>query len=332
MPKVYGVGTFDFRRHRVAEYPVEPPGPAAAAAAPSQAPGAALPASITLSEIQRDRLTKIAAANWSKSAAALAAERLEFKPELVREIYETELLVSGGRKTVPLQRVMILEVSQYLENYLWPHFDPETASFEHVMSMILMVNEKFRENVAAWICFHDRKDAFRAFLERVLRLKEQGRELTVAEKTNYLLFMINAFQSLEDEVVSETVLKSVSLQLWHSLSYGRFQMELCLNPHLIKKWRKMIKKEVKEAKKAGKPFNPSTTLEVTFLKNLIEEFLEILDSNVIVLKDGELDSYDPDQLKDLALANIGAIHKRADLSKKLSILTSEELQDLVCSK
>ncbi|XP_024175565.1 RNA helicase aquarius-like [Rosa chinensis] len=61
---------------------------------------------------------------------------------------------------VPLQRVMILEVSQYLENYLFPNFDPETAMFEHVMSMILMVNEKFRENVAAWVCFHDQKDAF----------------------------------------------------------------------------------------------------------------------------------------------------------------------------
>ncbi|CAA0827249.1 P-loop containing nucleoside triphosphate hydrolases superfamily protein, partial [Striga hermonthica] len=77
-----------------------------------------------------------------------------------------------GRETGPLQRVMMLEVSQYLENYLWPNFAPEAASFEHVMSMILMVNEKFRENVAAWICFYDRKDMFEAFLERVLRLKE----------------------------------------------------------------------------------------------------------------------------------------------------------------
>lgn len=48
----------------------------------------------------------------------------------------------SGRKPVPLQRVMVLEVSQYLENYLWPNFDPETATFEHVMSMILMINEK----------------------------------------------------------------------------------------------------------------------------------------------------------------------------------------------
>ncbi|KAE9605199.1 putative intron-binding protein aquarius [Lupinus albus] len=88
---------------------------------------------------------------------------------------------------------MILEVSQYLENYLWLNFDPGNATFEHVMSMIFMVNEKFRENVAAWGCFYDRKDTFKGFLERVLRLKE-GRELSIAEKTNYLVFMINAFQ------------------------------------------------------------------------------------------------------------------------------------------
>nr|GFC45875.1 intron-binding protein aquarius [Tanacetum cinerariifolium] len=37
-------------------------------------------------------------------------------------------------------------------------------------------------------------------------------------------------------------------------------------------------------------------------------------------------------LKELALANIGAIHKRADLSKKLSVLSPDELRDLVCNK
>ncbi|XP_028229017.1 uncharacterized protein LOC114409680 isoform X1 [Glycine soja] len=40
------------------------------------------------------------------------------------------------------------------------------------VSIIIMVNEKFRENVAAWTCFHERKDAFKGFLESVLRLKE----------------------------------------------------------------------------------------------------------------------------------------------------------------
>uniref|UniRef100_A0A6N2JXI8 RNA helicase aquarius N-terminal domain-containing protein n=1 Tax=Salix viminalis TaxID=40686 RepID=A0A6N2JXI8_SALVM len=191
---------------------------------------------------------------------------------------------------------MILEVSQYLENYLWPNFDPETATFEHVMSMILMINEKFRENVAAWSCFYDQKGVFKRFLDRVLHLKE-GRELSIAEKTNYLVFMINAFQSLEDEMVSQTVLKLASFESWHSLSYGRFQMELCLNNKLIKKWRKTIKKEAEEATKRGEVFNPSTSLEVRFLRNFTEEFLDVLDFKVFPQKS----SANEDEIDDAAV-------------------------------
>lgn len=50
-------------------------------------------------------------------------------------------------------------------------------------------------------------------------------------------------------------------------------MELGFNSDLIKKWRRMIKRE---AAKSGESFNPSTTLEVQFLRNLIEEFLEVV--------------------------------------------------------
>ncbi|XP_074312287.1 uncharacterized protein LOC141647837 [Silene latifolia] len=435
MTKVYGTGTYDFKRHHVAEYPVDLHKPPESSPISTTAPN-----SITLSDIQRDRLTQIAAATWlpssSTSAAAAAAA---FNPDLVDQIYRTELTVKSGKKTVPLQRVMILEVSQYLENYLWPHFDPNTATFEHLMSMILMINEKFRENVAAWVCFHDRKGVFRAFLERVLHLKDQGDRFSIVEKTNYLVFMINAFQSLEDEVVSETVLRLAGLQCWHSLSFGRFQMELCLNPNLIKKWKKMTKAEAKKAKKRGESYDPLNSVEATFLKNLFEEFLEVLNSKVfhraqhdsenldgnfekvddacilycerfmeflidllsqlptrrylrplvadvaVVAKchlsalythqRGKLFSqlvdllqfyetfeindhegtqltddevlqahYDRFQsfqllgfkkmpkLRELALANIGAVDKRVDLSKKLSVLSPEELKDLICSK
>ncbi|PKA60044.1 Regulator of nonsense transcripts 1 like [Apostasia shenzhenica] len=412
MPKVYGTGTYDFRRHRVAEYPFEL-GHAAMLPEKSseQRPGGNISSSITLVEIQRDRLTKIAAAKWLKTADSETLDR-QFDAELVKEIYETELLVSGGRKTVPLQRVMILEVSQYLENYLWPNFDAENATFEHVMSMILMVNEKFRENVAAWTCFHDRKEAFRGFLRRVLRLKEEihgGGGYGLVYKDLLPKFGVvglpKKFAGPESSGSKRPIVK---------------QMELCLNPHLIRKWRKMIKKEARESKKLGKTFDPSTVLEVTFLRDLIEEYLEILDSNVILLKQTDAEgnhfgnSYDKqvddscvlycerfmeflidllsqlptrrflkaviadvavvpkchlsalyshrkgrlfsqlvdllqfyegfeiddhtgsqmgdDDLRDFALCNIGAIHKRSDLSKKLSILTAEELQDLVCNK
>lgn len=53
------------------------------------------------------------------------------------------------------------------------------------------------------------------------------------------------------------------------------QMELCLNPDLIKKWKKMTKAEAKKAKKRGEDYDPSNSLEATFLRNLMVEFLVV---------------------------------------------------------
>lgn len=436
---------YAYKRPHVAEYPA-PPGmevDETILKSVEQKTGSISGNTITLNEIQRDRITKIANANWVISRDVVS--KPAFNPSLVDEIYRTELFVTSGSKSVPLQRVMVLEVSQYLENYLWPNFDPDNATFEHLMSMILMVNEKFRENVPAWKCFHDRDDAFEGFLRRVLLLKQQGRDLNIAEKTNYLIFLIHSFQSLEDEIVRGTVLKLVHLQLWHSLSSGRFQMELCLHPQLIKKWKTMVKKEAKEARRTGMSSDPRDKLEVKFLPMLIQEFLEILDSKVInspkhsnerersinlyqddgalvdeacllycerfmeflidllsqlptrrffraVIEDVavvakcrlstlythqrgklfaqlvdllrfyegfEIDDHvgtqlsDDDvllahcsrlqafqllafkeipKLRDLALANVGSIEKRNDLCKRLSVLSGEELKDVVCNK
>ena len=66
--------------------------------------------------------------------------------QIIEDIYKKELL--GTRFSI--RRVMLLEFSQYLENYLWPNFHPDKSSHAHIMSMVAMVNEKFRERVPAW--------------------------------------------------------------------------------------------------------------------------------------------------------------------------------------
>jgi hypothetical protein len=100
-------------------------------------------------------VTKLAEANWS-TAARNADKPPELQPELVVSIYNDEL--GGAADRAPShKRIMLLEISQYLENYLWPHFDAASASFEHVMSILIMLNEKFREGVPAWGCFHTRE-------------------------------------------------------------------------------------------------------------------------------------------------------------------------------
>lgn len=44
----------------------------------------------------------------------------------------------------------MLEFSQYLENYLWPNYKREKSSYAHIMSIVVMLNEKFRERVEVW--------------------------------------------------------------------------------------------------------------------------------------------------------------------------------------
>ena len=114
-----------------------------------------------------------------------------FDPAIVERLYATELggsgvgggAVGGGggdggdggadanaaqRRGAPSrQRAMLLELSQYLENYLWPHFDAASSSDAHVLSIVAMVNQKQREGVPAWACFHTRE-----VRRRVLRCLE----------------------------------------------------------------------------------------------------------------------------------------------------------------
>ena len=57
----------------------------------------------------------------------------------------------------------------------------------------------------------------------MLSLKSE-RQLSVAERTAYLVFTINVFQSLENETIRSVALPLVSLPLWHALSPGRLQV------------------------------------------------------------------------------------------------------------
>ena len=110
---------------------------------------------LSTAQIAEDPLSQIADANWSAATIA-RAKPPAFSSKLVVDIYKKHL--GGGHdKPAGLKRIMLLELSQYLENYLWPHFSAESASYEHIMSIVLLVNEKFRENVPAWTCFGTRQ-------------------------------------------------------------------------------------------------------------------------------------------------------------------------------
>ena len=201
----------------------------------------------------------------------------QWNESMITDVYNSEL--GGGKLNPCTQRIQLLEINSYLEKVLWPNFNAQKASAVHVLSIIVMVNEKFRENMSAWSTFHEPgPENFPSFFHRVITLDEHE-NLTLIEKTARAVLLINAFQSLEDEVVRKTILPLVSLTQWVNLSPGRLQLELSKNSCIEKHWRYLMKKETKSRKHVTElhsaDFKPLTArVEVTWLSSLLRDFIE----------------------------------------------------------
>jgi intron-binding protein aquarius len=61
----------------------------------------------------------------------------------VDQIYNNDIKGSS----FSIKRVMMLEFSQYMENFLWPNFMAEKSSLSHMMSILVIVNEKMTQLV-----------------------------------------------------------------------------------------------------------------------------------------------------------------------------------------
>jgi intron-binding protein aquarius len=122
----------------------------------------------TVDQIQSDNLTALAKTYW---APQTKKNHVDFNADVVAEIYRNDIKGSG----FSIKRIMMLEFSQYLENFLWPNFSGgeeggKGPSLEHVMSIVVIVNEKFRERVPAWAAFQYRPDQFPALFQVRQRL------------------------------------------------------------------------------------------------------------------------------------------------------------------
>jgi len=136
----------------------------------------------------------------------------------------------------------------------------------HVMSLVIMVNEKFREQVSAWPAFETRPEVFPAFFSAVVAAHDdEGTSLK--EKSMIVKFLVNCFQSLENTMVRGVCLQQVALPLWLHLSRARLELEIRQAPQLEKKWKSMIKKQKKEG------VDKSQGL---FLPGLLESFFSSL--------------------------------------------------------
>uniref|UniRef100_A0A8B9KNA7 RNA helicase aquarius n=1 Tax=Astyanax mexicanus TaxID=7994 RepID=A0A8B9KNA7_ASTMX len=172
-----------------------------------------------------------------------------------------------------IRKIMLLEFSQYLENYLWVNYSPEVSSNGYLMSICCMVNEKFRENVPAWEVFKKNPSHFPYFFKCVMDACLTGEELglSLREQTVLLVFLDHCFNSLEVDLIREQVQQLISLPMWMCLLPSRLQHELKKVPKLQKFWN-LIKKNYEKME----PKSAEAKMERTFLCALIKKFLVVL--------------------------------------------------------
>lgn len=127
---------------------------------------------------------------------------------------------------------IIKQFSHYLEYYLWPNFTQD-ASYLHYLSMIIMVNEKFKDRSEAWTVsllisniitlslqvFIEKPTHFPDFLRGVLQLALydknkpetikapflKGAEINIPEKCAILTFLQNCFNSVVSIYLSSSI-------------------------------------------------------------------------------------------------------------------------------
>lgn len=75
--------------------------------------------------------------------------------------------------------VMSLEFSQYLEKYLWHHFAPERVDHAYLMSIVLMVIEKWRQGISPWLAFVQHPQGFPQLMHLVMDACTSGFKVQV---------------------------------------------------------------------------------------------------------------------------------------------------------
>ena len=241
---------------------------------PNPSPAASLP--LTVSDVLHSTLTPLANSYWAPGQCP----HLPFDPSLIQTLYSSHLSPSSALSPSPSPppssspALQVLELSAYLENYLWPHFTPDSTP-EHVLSILLLVNEKFRAALPAVFDGLAGSPVFPLFFQRVVALKKE-RDLTVYEATQYLLFLIHLFSSLEQPVVRRWALRLVSLPLWRSLSAVRREREMKGRGELREMWEKVARQCEEGKGKEDKPGVPSLDTLSSFIPRLLAEFVSIL--------------------------------------------------------
>ena len=149
-----------------------------------------------------------------------------YDASIIEEIYQREICQTQEHSN---RRIVMLEFSQYLENYLWPNYVAGQSTHAHALSIVVMMNEKTRERISGWHIFEESNhEQFSGFFHQIMEICL--REVTpltgtyFREGTAILVFLNSCFNSMEIELCREQVKRLVSLTMWSCLQPSKYIM------------------------------------------------------------------------------------------------------------
>uniref|UniRef100_S4R7P2 Aquarius intron-binding spliceosomal factor n=1 Tax=Petromyzon marinus TaxID=7757 RepID=S4R7P2_PETMA len=229
----------------------------------------------TVAQINAEYITQLSNQYW----APHIKKKLPFNPKVIEDIYEREML----KTKFAIRKIMLLEFSQYLENYLWPNYTAQTSSKAHLLSICCMLNEKFRENVSAWES-DSREQRWHVGIpiEWFAGIKKKSANLdhytchaiTHSFQVTSGSLVSNCVRPEEVDVIREQVQRLISLPTWVCLLPSRLEQELRKTPKLKKFWNLIKKSDEKLEPKAKE----QADYERRFLSRLIQKFVSVLNS------------------------------------------------------
>ncbi|WKY11101.1 hypothetical protein Q1695_003001 [Nippostrongylus brasiliensis] len=222
---------------------------------------------VTVDALQKETITEVASKFWAPFSKTHAA----YSAPLVDTIYQHEMLDTHFNP----RKIIMLEFSQYLECYLWPNYT-ENASVAHVMSIAVMVNEKFRERIDAWQCFVKKPEHFAGFIHRVLELSLDESSHSNAEQCAIITFLVNAFNSVEIDIVREQMNKLTHISIWTNLLPSQREDMFAGSKKLRKFWINLEKKIAAQDAEDNEE-SRKAKFERDYLWNLIARFKRTLD-------------------------------------------------------
>ncbi|KAI9669711.1 MAG: hypothetical protein M1831_007407 [Alyxoria varia] len=210
-----------------------------------------------------NRYVQFAQQHWLESSKPVT----RIQPQTLK----TELWDPLEKEDFSTSSLILLENLQTLEKFLWPSFNQDASNI-HVLLLTLLTNAKRQQDLPSWSHFTDRPAEFSNLFRRILSLLLDT-SLSVVVRTNVLVAITGAFQSLDNGLLRKECAPLVSISTWQHLHSEQSRKEILEDRAQFKKaWRVAQKKYdgSDESDKARLRF------ERSWLHALLLDFLDIL--------------------------------------------------------